>query len=1261
MAQYDGSIVIGTSINEDGFEKGAEDVVAACRRVASTIEKISEKQRLALESSINDFTKQNEAYAQQEEKVKRLAAELDKLRNTKVETDAYKAVNGEIEKLEKRFDELVDKQERFVSTGGNTNSAAFKRMDYDLEGIINKLDQAKAKKQELESSDGAYQAADTGKAESGLAAAQTKLSQMGTSLDTNYKRLKQRMAELSSGTGRLSAAASSAGAAVHGLASKLSGALKKGLSGIVGLTKKAAAGLLHMGKSAKTANGGLNASLKTLIRYGIGVEGMLALVNKLRRALVDGLGNLAKYSDRTNASISGMMSSITRLKNSVAAAFAPILNIVAPVITKLTDLLSAGISYIGAFFAALSGQKTYTRAIAVQEDYAASLEDSASAAKDAAKETKGYLSGLDEVRKFDSGSGVGSGGGSSSGGKGSTGPMFEEAEIPGFASKWADKIKAAWKDADFSEIGTVVGTKLKNALEKIPWSSIQSTCNRIATSVATFINGFVATPGLWVELGRTIGNGINTGVGMWNTFFDTTDFVNIGIAIAAMLAMAIASTDFYELGRALSQKIRAAFNMLYGFVTTFDWTSLGLKIADMIRGAISNIDPTTAGGSFAGLVNGLVATLLAFIQNTPFGSVTSKIAGSINAAIANIKWADLGRSVSGVVMTILRGLVDLIQKTDWRGFGKGIATSLSSALKSITVKDIFDAAWAVIKAIGNFFLGVIQGIDWKGLAGAALDAFLAPFSWVLDKLGIDLIPDFSEMWSAYQEGGEGAASSYTSAFESVPEQVGSKFNESYSAATNAWSGTSTDFNTISGEATGAFDSFLSSVPNTFETAYDSAKGTWSNAAADYSQIANDVSGGFSNLPTGVSDQFSGAYSGAKNQWQAVGNDFKKISNSAAAAFGEFGKGVQKTFSQAYKAAKKEWSGAKTDFTKIASNAVSGFSSVPSGISAKFKSALTQAKSAWSSAKSGFSSIAANVVNSFSTLPGSIRQKFQTAYQNAVSAWSSAGSRFSGIANSISGAFASVPGRIQAYFSSAINAVLNAGWPSMGSRVMSGILSGMYATNGLRAWSNWFTSWVQASASASAGNTGYYLTQGIIRGMYTTSGLGNWAKWFVTSVKRSLGIHSPSTVFRDEVGYFLGAGIGEGMEASEDGLLKTVRNMADAIIDGFNGAVSKLDLHIPVTTDSVLPNIQIPTPVVATGTVIPPKAAYSANGTQEIKDTLSGLSGLISRLAGGNMQQPSRNDQYRFTLTMPDGRVLFDIVKNQADLIRSQSGRNPLLD
>ena len=93
------------------------------------------------------------------------------------------------------------------------------------------------------------------------------------------------------------------------------------------------------------------------------------------------------------------------------------------------------------FFAFLSGKSTYTKAVAVQKDYASSLQDTATGAKDAAEETEkaaeaaeDYLSPLDDINRYteqNSGSG-GNNGGGNNGGIGGTipeGPFFEEVEI----------------------------------------------------------------------------------------------------------------------------------------------------------------------------------------------------------------------------------------------------------------------------------------------------------------------------------------------------------------------------------------------------------------------------------------------------------------------------------------------------------------------------------------------------------------------------------------------------------------------------------------------------------------------------------------------------------------------------------------------------------------------------------------------------------------------------------------------------------------
>ena len=135
-----------------------------------------------------------------------------------------------------------------------------------------------------------------------------------------------------------------------------------------------------------------------------------------------------------------LWSSLVRLQNALATAFSPILAVVAPILTKFIDMLSTAASYVSMFFSFLSGKSTYTRAIAVQKNYAASLGDTASAAKDAAdatedaaKAAEDYLSPLDDINKFtaedSSSKSPSSGSGGAGGGVGATGPMFEDVAI----------------------------------------------------------------------------------------------------------------------------------------------------------------------------------------------------------------------------------------------------------------------------------------------------------------------------------------------------------------------------------------------------------------------------------------------------------------------------------------------------------------------------------------------------------------------------------------------------------------------------------------------------------------------------------------------------------------------------------------------------------------------------------------------------------------------------------------------------------------
>lgn len=198
---------------------------------------------------------------------------------------------------------------------------------------------------------------------------------------------------------------------------------------------RASKSIRKMGDSAKKSKAGFNIGMKSILKYAFGIRSLFVLINKLRSAMVEGFKNLAQFNDGvnpTNMALSNLKSALTQLKNSFAVAFAPILTVVEPILTRLISLLSTAMNYVGQFFAALTGASTFTKAIKVQENYAKSLNGTAAAAKKA----KGSLASIDELNnqsKQDSGG---------AGGTVSPDDMFEVAPIESKIAGLADKLKS---------------------------------------------------------------------------------------------------------------------------------------------------------------------------------------------------------------------------------------------------------------------------------------------------------------------------------------------------------------------------------------------------------------------------------------------------------------------------------------------------------------------------------------------------------------------------------------------------------------------------------------------------------------------------------------------------------------------------------------------------------------------------------------------------------------------------------------------------
>ena len=106
---------------------------------------------------------------------------------------------------------------------------------------------------------------------------------------------------------------------------------------------RASKSIKKMGNSAKKSSSGFSIGLKTILKYAFSVESVFMLVNKMRRALVEGFKNIAQFNDGinpVNSSLSSLKSALTQLKNSFAVAFSPILTTVEPILTRLIGILS---------------------------------------------------------------------------------------------------------------------------------------------------------------------------------------------------------------------------------------------------------------------------------------------------------------------------------------------------------------------------------------------------------------------------------------------------------------------------------------------------------------------------------------------------------------------------------------------------------------------------------------------------------------------------------------------------------------------------------------------------------------------------------------------------------------------------------------------------------------------------------------------------------------------------------------------------------
>lgn len=435
----------------------------------------------------------------------------------KVPTEEYQQLNSTIQKTQTQLNKYYERRDKMSDLGVDQESMSWRSLAYDIEGAERKLRMYETDKKHMESSN---------------TDVKRPVSLPKQALNFGTGIFKGIGATVSKGWGGFTKLLGGVG----NVASSFIGVIRKCSGAYAALIQKFTSGIPFLNRTKSSFNGlgtsgrGLTGILKT-----IGMTAKFMFASFVIRGAVDGakqgFQNLAQYSGETNRSLSLLMSSLTQLKNSLATAFAPILNVVAPILNSFIQTVINVVNSIGQLMGALTGKTTMVTAKKVNQDYAASLNSTSTGLKNnaknadtaskAAKQYQRTLLGFDQINKLNddsdsSGSG-GTGSGTDTSPLGGVNDMFQTTAIKSRFKDLAKLIKDSWKSGDFTELGAMVGNKLNEALERIPWGKIQNTCNKIAKSIATFLNGFIEAAD-WKLVGNTFSKGLNTAFGFVDTF-----------------------------------------------------------------------------------------------------------------------------------------------------------------------------------------------------------------------------------------------------------------------------------------------------------------------------------------------------------------------------------------------------------------------------------------------------------------------------------------------------------------------------------------------------------------------------------------------------------------------------------------------------------------------------------------------------------------------------------------------------------------------
>ena len=442
------------------------------------------------------------------------------------------------------------------------------------------------------------------------------------------------------------------------------------------------------------------------------------ILSQFTQGLLEGINNLYQYSLMMGGTFANSMdrlaTSAQYLKNSLGTMAAPIINALAPAIDFLINKIATVLTYINMLFARLSGANSFviarksaknfgkavggigTTAKKAAKGFGKAADDIGNSVKKSAKEIHNATLGIDElniIMKDNNSDLIGKGGHGRAGGAGGIGDiggidygsMFEEVPISKNISDFIDRLKAAFKHADWKTLGTLIGNKVNEAVESIKFS----------------------------EIGHKLGFLINGAVQTSYWFLDKVNFKNIGMHIAEFFNSALEEIDFSFIGKLMVKPFTSVIDLIIKFIGTLDFGLVARKISDCMIGIFDELASWLKSYNWFNIGTIVWRKIKDVFENIKYGEIIKSIFNALSSMISTI-----AKTLGGLVWSAIQDIGNEFGNIgSW--FKDIVLSSILKVLSSTKtklneagvdmvshVKEGWNSACYMKQNIGQFIVGV---------------------------------------------------------------------------------------------------------------------------------------------------------------------------------------------------------------------------------------------------------------------------------------------------------------------------------------------------------------------------------------------------------------------------------------------------------------------------------------------------------------------------------------------------------------------------